>query len=62
MRTAQECELVANIEIEEQARVYERVIASMEKEIAALHQGIAALNEDIAFYTGKLQPDDREYV
>ena len=40
MRTAQECELVADIEIAEQARVYERVIASMEREIMAMNEEV----------------------
>ena len=40
MRTASECELVADIELAEQARVYERVIASLEREIAVLNDKI----------------------
>jgi len=36
LRVAQECELVADAELAEQAKVYERVIASFEKEVAAL--------------------------
>lgn len=36
LRVAQECELVADAELAAQAKVYERVIASFEKEVAAL--------------------------
>ena len=51
MRTASECELIADIEIAEQARIYERVIASLEREIAALNAKIL---------TGCLTESERE--
>jgi len=59
MGLAQMCQAIADAELAEQGKQHAKIY---EHEIALLKAEIIALNEDIAFYTEKLQPDEREYV
>ena len=66
MKVAEACEKIADNELAEQgkqhAALYGYEIALLKVEIISLKAEITALNEDIKFYTGELQPDDREHV
>ena len=66
MGLAQMCQAIADAELvvqgKQHAALYGYEIALLKVEIISLKAEITALNEDIKFYTGGLQPDDREHV